>query len=610
MMKLNGKTVSEGIAAGRIKIYRKNSAEAVRAQIEDTEAEIARFEQAKESAKRNIAIIHDKALEELGEAGAAIFEVHQMLLDDLNFVESVTELIEQEKVSAEYAVTATCGRFSAMFEAMDNGYMQARAADVRDIGSQVIANLRGAGQAAEATERSAEDQAAHDDGRKTEEAAEGKAGDQATHDGGRKTEEAVEGKAGDQAAHDDGRKAAEAAGGRAEDQATHDGEEPVILMAEDLAPSETVRLDKSRILALVTRRGSVNSHTAILARTMRLPALTGVEIDAELDGHMAIVDGYAGLLLIDPDEAELEKYQEKQREEIKQTQLLAELRDRETVTKDGRKVRLCANIGGVDDAEAALQDGADGIGLFRSEYLYLGKDDFPTEEEQFEAYRAVAERMAGKEVVVRTLDIGSDKCADYFHLPKEKNPALGLRGIRVGLKRPELLRTQLCAILRASRYGNVSVMYPMIISVEEIRRAKQIMEEAKAELAGRNIPYGEVRQGIMIETPAAAWLSDELAKEVDFFSIGTNDLTQYMLAADRQDPGPDVFYDPHHPAVLGAVRTVVKNGHRSGIRVGICGELAADTALTEEFLRMGVDELSVGPAHILPVRAAVRACAL
>ena len=610
MMKLNGKTVSEGIAAGRIKIYRKNSAEAVRAQIEDTEAEIARFEQAKESAKRNIAIIHDKALEELGEAGAAIFEVHQMLLDDLNFVESVTELIEQEKVSAEYAVTATCGRFSAMFEAMDNGYMQARAADVRDIGSQVIANLRGAGQAAEATERSAEDQAAHDDGRKTEEAAEGKAGDQATHDGGRKTEEAVEGKAGDQAAHDDGRKAAEAAGGRAEDQATHDGEEPVILMAEDLAPSETVRLDKSRILALVTRRGSVNSHTAILARTMRLPALTGVEIDAELDGHMAIVDGYAGLLLIDPDEAELEKYQEKQREEIKQTQLLAELRDRETVTKDGRKIRLCANIGGVDDAEAALQDGADGIGLFRSEFLYLRTDDFPTEEEQFEAYRAVAERMAGKEVVVRTLDIGSDKHADYFHLPKETNPALGLRGIRVGLKRPELLRTQLCAILRASRYGNVSVMYPMIISVEEVRRAKQIMEEAKAELAGRNIPYGEVRQGIMIETPAAAWLSDELAKEVDFFSIGTNDLTQYMLAADRQDPEPDAFYDPHHPAVLGAVRTVVKNGHRSGIRVGICGELAADTALTEEFLRMGVDELSVGPAHILPVRAAVRACAL
>lgn len=535
-MQFNGKTVSGGIAAGRVKYYRKEDAGVPRTQIDDAEAEIARFEKAKESVKRQISGIYEKARKEMGEAGAAIFEVHQMLLDDLNFVESVTELIEKEKVSAEYAVQATCDRFSAMFETMDNAYMQARSADVRDIGSQVIADLRG-----------------------------------------------IESHA-------------------------CDGEEPVILLADDLSPSEAVRLDRARILALVTKHGSANSHTAILVRTMGIPALTNVELDGalELDGHMAIVDGSAGLLLIDPDEETLEKYRTKQKEETERTRLRSKLRGSETVTKGGRRICLCANIGGMDDTEAALRDGVDGIGLFRSEFLYLRADDFPGEEEQFEAYRAVAERMAGKRVVIRTLDIGADKRADYFRLPKEANPALGLRGIRVSLERPDILKTQLRAILRASCYGNVSVMYPMIISVEEVRRARRLAEEAKTELIARNIPYGEVEQGIMIETPAAVWLSEELAKEADFFSIGTNDLTQYMLAADRQDPALDAYYDPHHPAVLGAVRAVVENGHKKGIRVGICGELAADTALTEEFLRMGIDELSVSPAHILPVRAAVR----
>ncbi len=606
-MKLKGRSVSGGIAIGRVKWYQKEKAGAACARIEDTEAEIARFEQAKEDAKRQIADIHEKALAELGEAGAAIFEVHQMLLDDLNFVDSVTELIEKEKVSAEYAVTATCGRFSEMFETMENEYMRARAADVRDIGGQVLASLRGMaheGGKTAAAKRSAEGETARSDVKPVP-----------TEKSGEKPAE-----------HDEGKTGA----------AERNTEELVILVADELAPSELARLDRSRILALVTRHGSVNSHTAILARTMRLPALTGMEFDDdfsgqmqpdesrgfdeqtwpergsdrefELDGHTAVVDGYEGLLLIDPSEEELETYRAKQREETQRERFLSELRDKESVTKGGRRIRLSANIGGVDDAEAALRDGVDGIGLFRTEFLYLGADDFPDEEEQFEAYRAVAEKMDGRKVIIRTLDIGADKRADYFHLPREANPALGCRGIRFSLGRPDIFRTQLRAILRASRCGNVAVMYPMIISVEEVRRAKQIAEEVRAELDAQNIPYGEVEQGIMIETPAAVWLSEELAGEVDFFSIGTNDLTQYMLAADRQDPGLDAFYDPRHPAVLGAVRTVAENARRAGIPVAICGELAADTSLTEEFLRMGVDELSVAPTHILAVRAAVRAC--
>ncbi len=591
-MIFSGKTVSEGVALGRIEFYRKKDADVVRAQVDDTEAEIARFEQAKEDAKREIAKIYEKALAEMGEAGAAIFEVHQMLLDDLNFVDAVTELIEKEKVGAEYAVRATCDHFSAMFEAMDNEYMQARAADVRDIGSQVIAKLRETVQAAHGEKRTVAEKCVRK---------------QAEYGSGRPeaTGESAEG----QAAYDDEKRSATVT---AEESAGEPpvcaGSEPVILVADELAPSELARFDRSRILALVTRCGSVNSHTAILARTMKLPALTGVEFGEGLDGHMAIIDGSAGLLLVDPDEATLEKYRTKQKEETQRERFLSELRDKETVTRDGRRIRLCANIGGVDDADAALRDGADGIGLFRTEFLYLGADDFPSEEEQFEAYRAAAEKMQGRRVILRTLDIGADKRADYFHLPHEANPSLGLRGIRVSLERPDIFKTQLRAILRASCYGNVAVMYPMIISVDEVRRAKQIAEEVRKELDAQNIPYGEVEQGIMIETPAAVWLSKELAREVDFFSIGTNDLTQYMLAADRQDPGLDAFYDPRHPAVLGAVRTVVENAHKGGIWAGICGELAADTSLTEEFLRMGVDELSVAPAHILDVRAAVREC--
>lgn len=588
-MIFHGKTVSGGVALGRIECYRKNDTDVIRTQVDDTEAEITRFVQAKESVKREIGEVHEKALAELGEDGAAIFEAHQMLLDDPGFEDAVTELIEKEKVSAEYAVKATCDQFSAMFEAMDNEYMQARAADVRDIGSQVIARLRET------------EQAAHGSGRP----------------------EATGGSAEGQAAHDDEKKSAtvtveESAG---EPPMCADSE-PVILVAEELAPSEAVQLDRSRVLALVTRHGSVNSHTAILVRTMKLPAITDVEFsdetdeqmrldrEVELDGHLAIVDGSDGLLIVDPDEATLEKYRAKQREEAKRAGALSELRGRETVTKDGRKIRLCANIGGLDDADAALRDGVDGIGLFRTEFLYLGADDFPGEEEQFEVYRAVAKKMNGRKVIIRTLDIGADKRADYFHLPDEANPALGYRGIRVCLDRTDIFKTLLRAILRAACYGNVDIMYPMIISVDEVRRAKQIVEEAKAELDAQEIPYGKVGQGIMIETPAAVWLSRELAGEVDFFSIGTNDLTQYMLAADRQNPGLDAFYDPHHPAVLEAVRTVVENAHSRGIWAGICGELAADTSLTEEFLRMGVDELSVAPVHILDVRAAVRACTL
>ncbi len=579
-----GKPVSEGVAIGRVQLYRKSVSAVTRSKVGDVEAELARFEQAKENAKKEIAKIHEKALEELGEAGAEIFEAHRMLLDDLNFVDAVTEQIELERVNAEAAVEATCEKFSAMFEAMDNEYMRARAADVRDIGGRVIAKLLELGQTAPAGDCGAADA--------------GPAKERTAADSGSAAAAGIWA-------------APESAG-----PTTTGSAEPVILVADDLTPSETVQLDKSRILAIVTRDSSVNSHTAILARTMGLPALTAVEAGAgvesdeavELDGHMGIVDGYEGLLLVDPGEETLERYRARQKEENEKLRILAELRDKETVTRDGRRIRLCANIGSVEDAEAARQEGAEGVGLFRTEFLYLGAKDFPTEEEQFDAYRAVAEKMAGKKVVIRTLDVGADKRADYFALPDEANPALGYRGIRYCLDHTDIFRTQLRAIFRAACYGSVAVMYPMIVSEEEVRRAKRIAEEVKAELDGQNIPRGEIEQGVMIETPAAVWISEELAKEADFFSIGTNDLTQYMLAIDRQNARLDAFCDPHHPAVLGAVRTVVENAHKCGIRAGICGELAADTALTEEFLRMGVDELSLNPARILPIRAAVLGC--
>ncbi len=576
-----GKAVSGGIAVGRIRFLRSRESGAPRVTVEDTEAEIARFEQAKESVKRELSGLYEKALAELGEAGAAIFEVHRMLLDDLNFVEAVTERIEREKLNAEAAVATTRDQFCGMFEAMDNAYMRARAADVKDIGSQVIAKL----------EETAGRQTAHGSGRT----------------------EVTERSAGEQAVCDDEKNSAiETAEESVGESPVCADSEPVILVADELSPSEAVRLDRKRVLAIVTRRGSVNSHTAILVRAMGLPALTGVEFGEgiALDGRMGIVDGYEGLFLSDPDEKTLEEYRARQERARERAKRLEELKDQETVTKGGRRIRLCANIGGTEDADTALADGAEGIGLFRSEFLYLGADDLPTEEEQFEAYRAVAEKMAGREVIIRTLDLGSDKNLRCLQLPHEENPALGCRGIRLCLERTELFRTQLRAILRAAYYGNVAVMYPMIISVDEVRRAKALVEETRAELDEEGIPYGEVRQGIMVETPAAVWLSRELAREVDFFSIGTNDLTQYMLAVDRQDPRADAFGDPHHPAVLGAVRAVVENAHQEGIWAGICGELAADTTLTEEFLRMGADELSVVPAHILAVRAAVRACPL
>lgn len=619
MTTYKGRAASEGIAVGRIVFWKKTGSEAERRTIDDTDAEIARFEQAKEHAKSELAEIYEKALEELGEAGAAIFEVHRMLLDDLNFVEAVTERIEREKVNAEYAVEETCGQFSAMFETMDNEYMRAREADVKDIADRVIAKLMEIGQGIP-EEKGATDGAAEKG--MTDEAA-GNVGDRTAVDRGSISETGAAGNI----------------------------KEPAILVAEDLAPSELMQFGKSGLLAVVTRGGSVNSHTAILARTMGIPALTGVgfgdqfagdpgtdplrQIDGppgtdplrqmdgllqggedahhpetdplrRIDGRTGIVDGYAGVLFVDPDEATRKEYDRKQKEETEELRRLSALRDKETVTKDGRKIRLGANIGCAEDAEAALKEGAEEIGLFRTEFLFLGANDLPGEEEQFEAYRAVAEKMAGKRVVIRTLDIGADKSAAYFGLEKETNPALGYRGIRLCLDRTDLFKTQLRAILRAACYGNVAVMYPMIISLDELRRAKRFQEEVKAELDEKKIPHGEVAQGIMVETPAAVWLSEELAKEADFFSIGTNDLTQYMLAIDRQNPRLDAFCDPHHPAVLGAIRTVVENAHKSGIWAGICGELAADTTLAEKFLRMGADELSVSPSHILAVRAAVR----
>lgn len=474
----------------------------------------------------------------MGESSAAIFEVHQMMLDDLDFQESVVNMIQTQNVNAEYAVAVTGDNFSEMFAAMDDEYMKARAADVKDISNRVISVLQGA------------------------------------------------------------------------EDAVFDSSEPVILVAEDLAPSETVQLDKSLLLSFVTRYGSTNSHTAILARTMNIPALIGVDYSEDIDGHFGIVDGFEGVLYVDPDEEIIEQYKRKQEEQEKKAHLLQELKGKPTVTKDGREIKLYANIGGVGDVPSVLQNDAAGIGLFRSEFLYLESDTFPTEEEQFNAYRSVVQTMAGKKVIIRTLDIGADKQVDYFNLDREDNPAMGYRAIRICLEQPEIFKTQLRAIYRASYYGNIAIMFPMIISVDEVKRIKTIVEEVKKELQEQGFAYGDVELGVMIETPAAVWMTEELAKEVDFFSIGTNDLTQYTLAIDRQNPRLDSFYDAHHPAVLRAIQMTVENGHKGGAWVGICGELGADTSLTETFLRMGVDELSVSPSRILAVRAAVRDCDL
>lgn len=533
-MVLEGKSVFGRIAIGRLSIYNKKENQVKREKITDVEAEITRFTDAKETAKEQLKGFYEKAVKEVGEVNAAIFEVHQMMLDDLDYVESITNMIRTQEVNAEFAVASTGDNFSKMFAAMDDDYMKERAADVKDISNRVISILQNA------------------------------------------------------------------------ENGSVTGEEPVILLADDLAPSETVQLDKSKVLSFVTRHGSTNSHTAILARTMNIPALIGIDFSEDVNGKMGIVDGYTGKLYIEPDEEAMKKYEAKKAEDENKKRLLLELKGKENVTLDGKKINLYANIGGVADVANALSNDAGGIGLFRSEFLYLESEDYPTEEAQFAAYKTVAENMAGKKVIIRTLDIGADKQVDYFHMEKEENPAMGYRAIRICLDRPEIFKTQLRAIYRASYYGTISIMFPMIISVKEVKRIKEIVAEVKAELTAEGIPFKDCELGIMIETPAAVMISDLLAEEVDFFSIGTNDLTQYTLAIDRQNPKLDSFYDSHHEAILRMLQMVVDNGHKHGCWVGICGELGADTTLTSTFLKMGFDELSVSPAMILRVREEIR----
>ena len=533
-MVLEGKSVFGGIAIGRLSIYNKKENQVKREKITDVEAEITRFTDAKETAKEQLKGFYEKAVKEVGEVNAAIFEVHQMMLDDLDYVESITNMIRTQEVNAEFAVASTGDNFSKMFAAMDDDYMKERAADVKDISNRVISILQNA------------------------------------------------------------------------ENGSVTGEGPVILLADDLAPSETVQLDKSKVLSFVTRHGSTNSHTAILARTMNIPALIGIDFSEDVNGKMGIVDGYTGKLYIEPDEETMKKYEAKKAEDENKKRLLLELKGKENVTLDGKKINLYANIGGVADVANALSNDAGGIGLFRSEFLYLESEDYPTEEAQFAAYKTVAENMAGKKVIIRTLDIGADKQVDYFHMEKEENPAMGYRAIRICLDRPEIFKTQLRAIYRASYYGTISIMFPMIISVKEVKRIKEIVAEVKAELTAEGIPFKDCELGIMIETPAAVMISDLLAEEVDFFSIGTNDLTQYTLAIDRQNPKLDSFYDSHHEAILRMLQMVVDNGHKHGCWVGICGELGADTTLTSTFLKMGFDELSVSPAMILRVREEIR----
>lgn len=533
-MVLEGKSVFGGIAIGRLSIYNKKENQVKREKITDVEAEITRFTDAKKTAKEQLKGFYEKAVKEVGEVNAAIFEVHQMMLDDLDYVESITNMIRAQEVNAEFAVASTGDNFSKMFAAMDDDYMKERAADVKDISNHVISILQNA------------------------------------------------------------------------ENGSVTGEKPVILLADDLAPSETVQLDKSKVLSFVTRHGSTNSHTAILARTMNIPALIGIDFSEDVNGKMGIVDGYTGKLYIEPDEETMKKYEAKKAEDENKKRLLLELKGKENVTLDGKKINLYANIGGVADVANALSNDAGGIGLFRSEFLYLESEDYPTEEAQFTAYKTVAENMAGKKVIIRTLDIGADKQVDYFHMEKEENPAMGYRAIRICLDRPEIFKTQLRAIYRASYYGTISIMFPMIISVKEVKRIKEIVAEVKAELTTEGIPFKDCELGIMIETPAAVMISDLLAEEVDFFSIGTNDLTQYTLAIDRQNPKLDSFYDSHHEAILRMLQMVVDNGHKHGCWVGICGELGADTTLTSTFLKMGFDELSVSPAMILRVREEIR----
>lgn len=533
MQRVQGKIAFGGIAIGKIKELLPQNHEVRRVKVEDTAAEMDRFEQAKEETKRQLHGLYEKAVKEVGEDNAAIFEIHQMMLEDLDYLDSIRNMIETQSVNAEFAVAMTGDNFAQMFAQMDDDYMKARAADVKDISERLIRVLSNR---------------------------QNQTGE------------------------------------------TGDSDEKYIIVADDLAPSETIQLDREKVLAFVTRKGSTNSHTAILARTMNIPALVLTPVAEEINGKEAIVDGFTGTVILEPDEDVRKEYEEKQREEAHRRELLERLKGKPAITEDGKEIKLYANIGGVKDVAAVLQNDAAGIGLFRSEFLYLQNQDYPTEEEQFKAYKTVAEMMAGKKVIIRTLDIGADKKVDYFHLDEEDNPALGYRAIRICLTRPEIFRTQLRALLRASAFGNIAIMLPMITSLWEVQKAKEIIADVKKELTEQGISYKDVEVGVMIETPAAVMIADDLAKEVDFFSIGTNDLTQYTLAIDRQNEHLDTFYNAHHPAVLRMIGMVAESAHKAGIWAGICGELGADLELTEAFVQMGIDELSVSPSMVLPVR--------
>lgn len=536
MIKCSGKSVLKGIAIGRIYLYKKQEYVLKQETVENPEAEVERLEKAKEAAGSQLEELYQKALVEAGEEQAMIFDVHKMMLEDEDYLDSIRGMIRDEKMNAEYAVSLTGDNFAGVFASMDDEYMKARSADVLDISKRLIRILAGVG------------------------------------------EEGIV------------------------------SEEPVILLADDLSPSETVQMDKSKILAIVTKHGSTNSHTAILARSMNIPALvqTDVALLEEYSGAKAVVDGFSGTFIINPEDSVLDTMVQKKMEYEKERTALQELKGKDNITSDGRRINLYANIGNVSDVDKVLESDAGGIGLFRSEFIYLGREDYPSEEEQFHIYKEVLSKMEGKKVIIRTLDIGADKQVDYFKLPNEENPAMGFRAIRICLERPEVFKTQLRAIYRASAFGTAAIMFPMIISVGEIRKIKKIVEEVKEELTKEGISFNRVELGIMIETPAAAVISDELAKEVEFFSIGTNDLTQYTLAIDRQNQNLDDFYDSHHEAVLRLIRMTVENGHKAGIWVGICGELGGDTTLTKTFVDMGVDELSVSPTYVLSVRKAVR----
>ena len=536
MQSYQGKSVYKGIAMGPVVVLKKNDYQGKRTRIEDPEAEIKRVDEALEKSKEQLQKLYDKAVQEVGEASAAIFEVHQMMLEDDDYLEAIQNTIRTEQINAEYAVAATGDNFAEMFASMDDDYMKARSADIKDISERLVRNLSG------------------------------------------------------------------------QDDADLSSIEPSIIVADDLSPSETVQMDKDKILAFVTVHGSTNSHTAILARMMNIPALIGVDMNLEEihTGMEAVVDGFQGTVIFEPDETVKAQTTEKMAEEAEKLRLLQELKGKENVTLDGHKINIYANIGSVGDIGYVMENDAGGIGLFRSEFLYLGRNDFPTEEEQFQAYKQAVQMMAGKKVIIRTLDIGADKQVDYFNLGNEDNPAMGYRAIRICLKQPEIFKTQLRALLRAAVYGNLSIMYPMITSTEEVKKIYEIVAEVEEELKAQEIQYKIPEQGIMIETPAAAIISDRLAEMVDFFSIGTNDLTQYTLAIDRQNEKLDEFYNPHHEALLRMIQMVVDNAHKCGKWAGICGELGADTTLTEEFVRMGLDELSVAPSMVLKLRKIVR----